>query len=120
MAKCNDDIERPRSVTSMEPLIDPRRGDIEDDASSPKNRSLLSLAGSLISEISLPKLFTAWVLMLVAPCLLLGVSPLVASAWAARLYGRFSTSYAGLWPLLAIALLLAVGWFGGRTLFRLV
>jgi predicted MPP superfamily phosphohydrolase len=104
----------------MEPLIDPRRGDIEDDASSPKNRSLLSLAGSLISEISLPKLFTAWMLMLVVPCLVLGLTPLIASAWAARLSGRFVSPYAGLWPIVAIILLLALGWFGGRTLFRLV
>ena len=104
----------------MEPLIDPRRGDIEDDASSPKNRSLLSLAGSLISEISLPKLFVAWMLMLVAPCLVLGLTPLIASAWVARLSGRFASPFAGVWPILAIAVLLALGWFGGRTLFRLV
>ena len=44
----------------MKPLIDPRRGDVEDDASSTKRRSLLSLAGSLLSEVSLPKLALAW------------------------------------------------------------
>ena len=53
----------------MKPIIDPRRGDLEDDASSPKRRSLLSLAGSLLSEISFPKLITAWVLLLIAPCI---------------------------------------------------
>jgi hypothetical protein len=35
-------------------LIDPRRGDAEDDASSTKQRSLLAIAGSLLAEISLP------------------------------------------------------------------
>ena len=40
----------------MKPIIDPRDGDIEDDASSTKRRSLFSLAGSLLVEISLPKL----------------------------------------------------------------
>ena len=35
-------------------IIDPRRGDVEDDASSTKQRSMLSLAGSLLAEISLP------------------------------------------------------------------
>ena len=49
----------------MRPVIDPRSGDIEDDASSTKRRSLLSLAGTLLSEISLPKLVMAWMLMLV-------------------------------------------------------
>ena len=37
----------------MKPVIDPRGGDVEDDASSTKRRSLLSLAGSLLAEISL-------------------------------------------------------------------
>jgi hypothetical protein len=44
----------------MRPTIDPRLGDIEDDASSSKHRSLFSLAGSLLAEISLPKLAVAW------------------------------------------------------------
>jgi hypothetical protein len=104
----------------MKPVIDPRRGDVEDDASSTKRRSLLSLAGTLLSEISLPKLLTAWILMLIAPCLLLGLSPLIASAWVAKISGRISDPYAGLWPVVLLAILLAVGWFGGRSLFRLV
>jgi hypothetical protein len=36
----------------LKPAIDPRRGDVEDDASSSKRRSLLSLAGSLLAEIA--------------------------------------------------------------------
>ena len=49
------------------PAIDPRQGDIETDASSTKRRSMLSLAGSLLVEISLPKLVFAWALLLVLP-----------------------------------------------------
>jgi len=56
-------------------LIDPRHGDIEDDASSTKRRSMLSLFGSLLVEISLPKLILAWTLLLVLPGLLLGLAP---------------------------------------------
>jgi predicted MPP superfamily phosphohydrolase len=101
-------------------LIDPRAGDIEDDASRIQSRSLFALAGSLLSEISLPKLLTAWLLMLVAPCLVLGLAPLIASGWAVKTFGNISSSYAGLWPLILLAILLAVGWLGGRPLFRLV
>jgi len=46
-------------------LIDPRHGDIEDDAASPGQRSLLAIAGSLLVEISLPKLLFAWTVLLV-------------------------------------------------------
>jgi hypothetical protein len=104
----------------LKPLIDPRAGDVEDDASSTKSRSLFALAGSLLSEISLPKLLTAWLVMLVAPCLVLGLSPLIASAWAVKIFGNISLSYAGLWPLILVVVLLIIGWLGGRPLFRLV
>src|SRR3984893_9806253 len=63
-------------------LIDPRYGDIEDDAASPGQRSLLAIAGSLLVEISLPKLLFAWTVSLLLPALLLGIAPLVATAWA--------------------------------------
>jgi hypothetical protein len=106
-------------MTVEKPLIDPRRGDVEDDASSTKRRSLLSLAGNLLSEVSLPKLVLAWLLLLVAPCLLLGLSPLIASAWITKISGNIASPYAGLWPIVLIAVLLAVGWFAGGPLFRL-
>jgi hypothetical protein len=48
----------PRSL--LRPLIDPRLGDAEDDASSTKRHSPLRIAGSLLAEISLPKLAVAW------------------------------------------------------------
>jgi hypothetical protein len=44
----------------MKPIIDPRQGNIEDDASSPDRRSLLALAGSLLAEIAVAGHFTSW------------------------------------------------------------
>ena len=72
----------------MKAVIDPRRGDVEDDASSSKRRSLLSLAGSLLAEISLPKLAVAWFLLIVGPGLVLGVAPVVAAIWVSKLSSR--------------------------------
>jgi len=51
----------------MKTVVDPRRGDIEDDASSTKRRSLLSLVGSLLGEISLPRLAMAWTYCSLSP-----------------------------------------------------
>ena len=39
----------------MEPIVDPRRGDVDDDASSTKSRSLFALTGTLLAEISFSK-----------------------------------------------------------------
>ncbi|HET7257239.1 MAG TPA: metallophosphoesterase, partial [Xanthobacteraceae bacterium] len=103
----------------MKPAIDPRRGDVEDDASSSKRRSLLSLAGSLLAEISLPKLAVAWFLLIVGPGLVLGVAPVVAAIWFSKLSTSLEYPIAGIWPLAILAILVGVGWFGGRTLFRL-
>jgi 3',5'-cyclic AMP phosphodiesterase CpdA len=104
----------------MEPIIDPRCGDFEDDASSTKRRSLLSLAGSLLVEISLPKLALAWFLMLVLPSLLLGLAPLAVSAWFNAVTWKFSNALAEIWPALLLVAVIALGWFGGRPLLRIV
>ena len=64
-------------------LIDPRRGDFEDDASSANQRSLAAVAGSLFAEISLTKVAVAWVASILLPAVLLGVAPLAATAWVA-------------------------------------
>ena len=103
----------------MKPAIDPRRGDIEDDASSTKRRSLLSLAGSLLAEISLPKLLVAFTLLMVVPGLMLGVAPIVAAIWFGKLSSKFATALAGFWPAILLVIVIVVGWFGGRPLFRL-
>lgn len=104
----------------MTPLLDPRDGDIEDDASSTKQRSLLSLGGSLLAEIGLGKLIAAWVMLIALPGLALGSLPLVASLWI----GKFSTQaqllLTGLGSLIALAALAAAAWFGGRPVIRML
>ena len=102
------------------PFIDPRQGDVETDVSSTKQHSMLSLAGGLLVEISLPKLFLAWLLLLVVPGLLLGLAPIAVSDWVRTLSDTIATLAIGIWSLLVLAFVLALGWFGWRTLFRLV
>ncbi|MFI0847262.1 metallophosphoesterase family protein [Mesorhizobium sp. IMUNJ 23232] len=102
----------------MAPLIDPRLGDIEADASSTKRRSFVSLAGSLLAEVSLPKLVAAWAVLLAMPALLLGLTPLVATAWLAAFSHRLSGSYGGLWPFIVVLAVAGLGLFGGRSLRR--
>jgi hypothetical protein len=104
----------------MKPIIDPRQGDVEDDASSPKQRSLAAIAGSLLAEISLPKRALAWALLIALPALLLGTAPLLGSAWLSRISRTFADFSIGVWPLLVIAFLAMVSWFGGRRLSRAV
>lgn len=99
-------------------LIDPRRGDLEDDVSSTKGRSLLSLAGSLLVEISLPRLLIAWVLLLFIPGLLLGAAPIAASVWVSAVTSKIAYAVAGLGSALLLTIVLAIGWFGWRPLFR--
>jgi hypothetical protein len=103
----------------MEPIIDPRCGDFEDDASSTKQRSLLSLAGSLLAEISLPKLALAWFLMLVPPSLLLGLAPLVFSAWLSTVKWKAYYAAIEVGAVFALIGLAALAWFAGRPLLRL-
>lgn len=103
----------------MSPLIDPRNGDVEDDASSTKRRSMLSLAGSLLAEISLPKLFLSWILLFVLPGLLLGITPLVASAWVSLISNKVTSPLVGIWPVMLLVVVALAGLLGARSLFRL-
>jgi hypothetical protein len=75
----------------MQPLVDPRHGDIEDDASSTKSNSLLAMAGSLLGEISFAKLIVAWLILFIVPAVIVG---LVVIAWlllAGLPFGREKT-----------------------------
>jgi hypothetical protein len=101
-------------------VIDPRRGDAEDDASSTKQRSLLSLAGSLLAEISLPKLIVAWVLLIGAPAVLVGIAPLLLSVWITTASSQAAYALSGIGSLLVFSVILALSWFGGRRLLRIV
>ncbi|BBF93843.1 metallophosphoesterase family protein [Blastochloris tepida] len=103
----------------MAAIIDPRQGDAEDDASSTKQRSLLSLAGSLLAEINLPKLALTWVLLIGAPALLLGLAPLVASIWLSTVSAKVAYALSGLGSALLLAGVVALGWFGGPRLIRM-
>jgi hypothetical protein len=86
--------------TPMTPILDPRNGDIEDDASSTKKRSMLALAGSLLAEISLPKLAIAWMLLIGFPGLLLGAAPLLVSIWAAAVWSHAANIFYEILPML--------------------
>lgn len=103
----------------MVPILDPRDGDLEDDASSTKRRSLLQLAGNMLTEISLPKLVMVWFLLIGFPGLLLGGTPLLASAWMTTVLSKAFAAFTGVWSVLLLMLLVAVGWLGGRRLLRL-
>ena len=104
----------------MMPVIDPRDGDAEDDASSTKQRSLFALAGSLVAEISLPKLALAWIFLIGLPGFLLGMAPLVISAWLGKASTHVLALYSGLGSAVILSLLAASLWWGGRPAFRLV
>ena len=103
----------------MRPLIDPRKGDFECDASSSKNRSMLSIAGSLLAEIGIPKLIVAWVALIGLPSLILGAMPIVTSIWISTTALKLDSLTFGLVPLLFLVLLAIVGILGGRRLFRI-
>ena len=108
-----------RAPVPQPELIDPRQGDIEDDASSTKRRSMLSLFGSMMVEISLPKLIVAWIMLLVVPGLLLGLAPIVFVEWLTIVTDKLASLVIGLWSLLILGSLIAVAWFGWRALFRM-
>src|SRR5260221_14619673 len=93
------------------PLVDPRQGDVEDDASSPGQRSLLAIAGSLLVEISLPKLLFAWTISLLLPALLLGLAPLLATAWLSTLSEHF-VALTEIGAALVLISIIALGWIG--------
>lgn len=99
--------------------LDPRRGDVEDDAASPKQRSLLAIAGSLLVEISLLKLLLAWTVLLLLPAVLLGLAPLVASAWFSSL-SEHIVALTEIGAALTLIAIVALGWIGWRPLLRLV
>ena len=107
-----------RGSCPTSPLFDPRLGDIEDDASSTKRRSLFAIAGSLLAEISIPKLVLVWLFLLVLPGILLGLAPLILSGWLATLSRKFAAPLSEGWPLLLLALVVVLGWLGGRPLYR--
>jgi hypothetical protein len=100
------------------PLLDPRLGDMENDLSATKQRSLLAIAGSLLAEISLTKLLFAWFVSILLPAVLLGLAPVVLTAWIGEASDRLAEA-TGVGATLVVLAVLAVGWIGWRPLFRL-
>jgi hypothetical protein len=98
-------------------LFDPRQGDSEDDGSSPRQRSLLAMAGSLLAEISLPKLLFAWTVSILLPAILLGFAPLVATAWLLKV-SRTAAELTGLGAALLLLAVAGLGLVGWRPLLR--
>ena len=104
-------------ILQLDPLADPRWGDIGDDAASPKRRSLLAIAGSLLVEISLPKLLFAVTTLLLLPAVLLGIAPVIATAWVASMSSRL-LRLAEFGAALTGFVLMAVGCIAWRPLLR--
>lgn len=100
------------------PLVDPRRGDIEADESSPERRSLLAIAGNLIAEVSFPKLALATLMLVVIPAIIIGIAPLAVVIWFNNLARAPGGS--GLGAALITGVLIALAWYGGRPLLRAV
>jgi|GEM_PF-339282 len=98
-------------------ILDPRNGDAEDDVSSPKQKSLLAIAGSLLAEISLTKLLLAWIASILLPAAILGLVPLAATAWIGGVFSRL-VDLSEIGAALALLAIVAAGWFGWRPLFR--
>src|SRR5271166_2565243 len=100
------------------PILDPRLGDMENDRSATKQRSLLAIAGSLLAEISLPKLVFALATSILLPAVLLGLAPLALTAWIGKASDRVAEA-TGIGAMIAVLALLAVAWIGWRPLFQL-
>ncbi|MGL5737019.1 MAG: metallophosphoesterase [Beijerinckiaceae bacterium] len=99
------------------PIYDPRRGDIEDDQSAPQQASLMRLAGSLLTEISLPKLLVSLAMTLAWPLLLVGIAPLLVSAWW-RTVSNAAATLTGIALGAAAIILTLIALYGWRPLFR--
>ncbi|HZZ25136.1 MAG TPA: metallophosphoesterase [Roseiarcus sp.] len=115
-SSAKSELER-REPDRQRLILDPRDGDAEDDASSPKQKSLLAIAGSLLAEISLTKLLLAWIASIVLPAAILGLAPLIVTAWVGGVFSRVLELYGFSAALLLLAVV-AAGWFGWRPLFR--
>src|SRR6202034_3248170 len=115
-ASAESEPQRPQHGPGK-PLIDPRDGDAEDDASSPKQKSLMAIAASLLAEISLTKLLLAWAASIVLPAAILGLAPLVATAWVGDVFSRLLELY-GIGAAIVLLAVAGVGWIGWGRLWR--
>ena len=107
------------AAPSSKPILDPRLGDFESDHSAPKQRSFLAIAGSLVTEISLPKLVVIWTFQILAPAVLLGLAPLFLTAWIGAASSRLAeaTEIGAALVVIAAAAAAVYAW---RPMFRFV
>jgi hypothetical protein len=113
MALMPSNTKAKRAGADLKPIIDPRFGDIEDDASSTMRRSMLALAGSMLVEISFAKLVVAWVALLILPGLLIGLAPILVSSWLIAVTDRVASLVIGVWSVLLIWGCLRLGGLAG-------
>ena len=102
----------------LDPLVDPRWGDVGDDAVSPERRSFLAIAGSLVVEISLPKLLFAVTVLVLLPAVLLGMVPLLATAWITTI-SRHLLQQMEIGAALTAVVLIALATVAWRPLVRI-
>jgi hypothetical protein len=102
----------------LTPMIDPRAGDVEDDVSSLKDRSIIVVASSMLVEVSLPKLLISVVVMILLPAVLLGLAPLLVTAWFSVLPRETAAILGGTGTLVLVVVAPAVAWWGGPSLYR--
>jgi len=91
---------------------------MENDHSATKQRSLLAIAGSLLAEISLTKLLFAWAFSILLPAVLLGLAPVVLTAWIGEASSRLAEASA-VGAILVVLVALSMAWAGWRPLFRI-
>ncbi len=100
-------------------ILDPRNGDAEDDRSSPKAKSLVSLAGGMLTEISPVKVLFAFGLLIVLPNIVLGFAPLVITAWLATVSAEvLATTTIG--SAIVLGLLMGLAYYAWRPLFTIL
>ncbi|MGY6707376.1 MAG: metallophosphoesterase family protein [Rhizobiaceae bacterium] len=100
------------------PLIDPRAGDVEDDVSSLKDRSLIVVASTMLVEVSLSKLLISVLIMILLPAVLLGLAPLLVSAWFSVLPRETAAFLGGTGTLVLVVVAPVAAWWGGPSLYR--
>jgi hypothetical protein len=101
-------------------FMDPRDGDLEDDASSTVSKTLLGHAASMVVEISLPKLVLAFAALVVLPAITVGAVPIALGWYLRTAADKIALGFHLSFGLLVLAAALVVAWRWGMRIFRFV